>query len=454
MESSGRQDLILTHSLLLGERLYLFARLRFLAALGILVGALFATYVVGIRGLDLMALCGSAVFLALYNVGVFLAVRPFRRVGDGTDKQRRLILIAHLSVTLDYLVLTCAIWLVGGAQSPFVAFYLLHAILASVLLSRAEAYGHATLGYLFLSALVLGEWSGVLPRQNVRGAVPSGGYLDGRLVVTLLFVYGLLTVVTTALTTGIVKLLRESERGLRDARDRLGRLADLRRSFLHVVLHDVRSPVGTVVAMLKGLVEGIDGPLAEPQARRIRRAGERLDGALELLRSLRVLADLETEQLEPMMVSVDPLATIRAAVEDHLDLAEQRGLTLETDLPASLPRIRAVERLVREALANYLTNAIKYTQPGGRVVVAASAARGSVRIAVTDDGPGIPTGQQDRLFLEFAHAGRVPTNKSAGIGLGLSIVRRIAESHGGRFGMASAPGGGSSFFIEFNAFET
>jgi len=250
MESKGTQDLILTHSLLLGERLYLFARLRFLAAAGILVGAPFATYAVGIVGLNLGALCGSAVFLAAYNVAVFWAVRPFRHVGDGTGKQRRLIWIAYLSVSLDYGVLTYAIWLVGGAQSPFVAFYLLHAILAAVLLSRVEAYGHAGLGYLFLAALVLGEWSGLLPRQNIGGAIPAGANLHGRLVLTILFVYGLLTVATTALTTGIVRLLRDSERSLRDARDRLERLADLRRSFLHVVLHDVRSPVGTVVSML------------------------------------------------------------------------------------------------------------------------------------------------------------------------------------------------------------
>jgi signal transduction histidine kinase len=447
MESRATQDLVLTHSLLLGERLYLFARLRFLAAAGILLGAVFATYAVGIVGLNLWALCGSGVFLAAYNVAVFLAVRPFRHVGDGTDNQGRLILIAYVSVTLDYLVLTCAIWLVGGVQSPFVAFYLLHAILASVLLSRAEAYGHAGLGYLFLSALVLAEWSGFLPSQNIGGSIPAGGSLDGRLGLTILFVYGLLTVVTTALTTGIVKLLRDSERSLRDARDRLERLADLRRSFLHVVLHDVRSPVGTVVSMLDGLVGGIDGPLAEPQSRRIKRAGERLDGVLDLLRNLRVLADLETEQLAPMMVPVDLLATIRAAVEDHLDLAEHRGIALKVDLPPSLPRARVVERLVQEALANYLTNALKYTQPGGRVVVAAIAAQEWVRVTVTDNGPGIPLDRQARLFQEFV--GRGAPNRTAGIGLGLSIVRRIAEAHGGGAGVVSEPGRGSTFFIEF-----
>ncbi len=450
MESRTKQDLILTHSLLLGERLYLFARLRFLAAAGILVGGLFATYAVGIQGLNLSALCASAIFLAVYNLGVFFAVRPFRHLGEGADQHRRLVLIAYISVTLDYLVLTYAIWQVGGAESPFLAFYLLHAILASVLLSRAEAYGHAAIGYLFLSMLVLGEWSGVIPRRHVVGATPCDATFDVRLVVTVLFVYGLLTAVTTALTTGIVKLLRESERGLRDARNRLERLADMRRSFLHVVLHDVRSPVGTVVAMLDGLSGGIDGPLADAQKRRIERAEKRLQGVLDLLRGLRVLADLETERLETLMAPVDLLASIASAVEEQQDSAEQRGLTLAANLPPLLPKIEGVERLIREAIANYLTNAIKYTQPGGKVVVSASSTEDVVRIEVTDNGPGISAEDQAKLFQEFARVGRAGrASKPSGIGLGLSIVRRIADAHHGRAGVVSEPGQGSTFFIEF-----
>jgi signal transduction histidine kinase len=446
-----KQDLILTHSLLLGERLFLFARLRFLAAAGILVGGPFATYVVGVHGLNLAALCGAALFLASYNTAVFLAVRPFRHQGDGTDKHRRLVLIAYVSVFLDYLVLTYAIWQVGGAQSPFLAFYLLHAILASVLLSRAEAYGHAAIGYLFLSALVLGEWGGIVPRQIISGATPAGESLDGRLVLTILFVYGLLTAVTTRLTTDIVKLLRDSEYGLRDARDRLERLADIRRSFLHVVLHDVRSPVGTVVAMLEGLTGGIDGPLSDAQKQRALRAEKRLQGVLELLRSLRVLADLETERLETLMAPVDLLATIRATVEEHQDSAEQRGLALAAELPASLPKVEGVERLIQEAIANYLTNAIKYTPTGGRIEVRASSTRDVVRVEVKDNGPGISAEDQGRLFHEFSRLGKAGGrgSKATGIGLGLSIVRRIAEAHGGRAGVVSEPGHGSTFFIEF-----
>lgn len=445
MENRIGQDLILTHSLVLGERLFLFARLRFLAAAGILIGALFATYVVGIPGLDLLALGGAAVFLAGYNVCIFLSVRPRDGGYDGKENQRRLVSVAHVSILLDYLVLTYALWQVGGTGSPFRAFYLLHAILASVLLSRRAAYWLAGMGYFCLAGLVLGEWSGVIPRHPVLG-IP----VDFRVVLTVLFVYGLVTVLTTALTTGIVRLLRASEQGLRLASDRLARLADMRRSFLHVVLHDLRSPVGTVVAMLEGLSGGLDGPLAEAQRSRVDRATARLRSSLELLRELRVLADLETENLEGLMAPFDLRATITAAVEDHLDAAESRQQRLTAALPESLPAIVGVERLLREALANYLSNAIKYTQPGGTIAVRASQQGAMVRVEVVDDGPGISREDQARLFQEFVRAGKAGGRRSraGGLGLGLSIVRRIAEAHRGRAGVDSQPGRGSTFFLE------
>jgi signal transduction histidine kinase len=450
MESRTSEALILTHSLLLGERLYLFARLRFVAATGILIGALFATYVVGVQGLNLLALAGAAAFLAVYNVGVFLTVRPYRRPGGGKSTHRRLVYVAHLSILLDYVVLTFAIWLVGGGKSPFLAFYLLHAILASVLLSRRAAYGHAAVGYLFLAGLVLGEWAGVIPRHRPLGAVSVGGEGDFSVVLTVLFVYSLLTAVTTVLTTGIVRLLRQHEQGLLEASERLEGLADMRRSFLHVVLHDLRSPVGTVVTMLEGLSGGVDGELGQAAKKRVDRAGEKLRGVLDLLRSLRVLADLETERLEGLMAPVDVLATVRSAVEDHADAAEQRGQRLQIALPESLPAVRGVERLLREAVANYLTNAIKYADPRGPIVVRAAHVGSFVRIEVSDSGPGIAAEDQARLFREFARVANQGSHrtKATGIGLGLSIVRRIAEAHDGRAGVESQAGQGSTFFLD------
>ena len=451
--SANPGDALLSHSLLLGERLYFFSRLRFLAAAGILTGVLFAIHVVGIEGLNLAALAGTAVFLALCNLVVFFAVRPYRRPERAATATRPLIWTASATILLDYLVLTFTIWQVGGSQSPFLAFYILHAIFASAMLSRRAAFAHAAVGYLMLAALVLGEWFGWLPRHRPLGAVFGGPENDFRVVWTLLFLYGLLMAATTYLATGIAARLRESERRLREAVLRLERLADLRRSFLHVMVHDLRSPVGAVTTLLDNLSSELGGPLTGQQRQWVERADHRLQGALDLLRGLQVLADLETEPLADLMVSVDLQAIVREVVEEYADLAQQRRQSLTAELPDSLPPVRGIARLLREALVNYVTNAIKYSGEGRTIVVRVRSQDAAIRIEVQDDGPGIPPEARTRLFQEFVRVSK-GKDAEAGTGLGLSIVRRIAEAHGGKVGVESTPGQGSCFFLTLPVFKS
>ena len=439
-------DALLSHSLLLGERLYFFSRLRFLAAAAILSGALFAIHVVGIEGLNLGMLAGTAAFLALYNLAVFFTVRPYRRPERAASAPRLLIRIASTTILLDYLVLTFTIWQVGGSQSPFLAFYVLHAVFAAVMLSRRAAVAHATVGYAMLAALVLGEWFGWVPRHRPLGAVFGGAEDDFRVVWTLLFLYGLLTAATTYLATGLTARLRDSERRLRAAVHSLERLADLRRAFLHVVVHNLRSPLGAVTTLLDNLSSELGGPLTEQQRQWVARADHRLRGGLELLRGLQVLADLETESLANLMVSVDVRAIVKEVVEEYADLAQQRRQSLTAELPDSLPPVRGIARLLREALVNYVTNAIKYSGDGRTIVVRVRAQDASLRVEVQDNGPGIPPEKQTHLFEEFVRVSR-GKGAEAGTGLGLSIVRRIAEAHGGQVGLESTAGQGSCFFL-------
>jgi signal transduction histidine kinase len=441
---------LLWHSLLLGEWLHLFGRLRFIAAAFVVVGAVFADWVVGIEGLPVTALGACAAFLVLSNLVTMRLIRPYRRPEQAAQGYGRLVMVAHSTILLDYLTLTCVIWLVGGGRSPFLAFYVLHAAVAAVLLSRRAAFAHSLVGYLLLVGLVVGEWLSAVPKYRPVGAVFGGSDGDLRVVLTVLFVYGLLTLATTFLMTRIARRLRDGELRLREASEDIEKLANLRRAFLHVVLHDLKSPVGTVVTLLDNLKSGLSGPLNEDQANWLNRAEVRLRGLLDLLRDLQILAELETGRIDKFMAALDVLSLVRTAVDDHADLARERGIGLRAELPERLPAVRGVERLLRQAVANYLTNALKYSPAGGSVVARASSLDLLVRIEVTDDGPGISPSDQRRLFQEFnrlaMRKGSEP--EASGTGLGLSIVRRIAEAHGGRAGVQSDVGQGSTFFLE------
>lgn len=450
---------LLWHHRLLGERLFIFAWVRFLVVAAILGGSLFATYVVGVEGLDIARLGGCAAFLVAYNVAVFWLLRGCRQPEQAARSYRRLAAVSHGTITLDFLVLTYLIWLVGGAASPFLAFYLLHVILAAILLTRWAAYAHAVFGYLLLAGLVVGEWLAWWPMHRPVGAVPAQGQLDLRYVVTVLVVYGLLIVLAVVLMTGIAGLLRQGEQRLRSANQELERLSNLRRAFLHIALHDLKAPVGATAMLLENLSSGLGGPLTEQQAHWTERARTRLQELLGFIRDLGVLSELETGRVEALAAPVDLGAVVRSLVEEHQDLAKRRRQSLRAEIAADLPAVRGVERLLREAVANYLTNALKYTGDEGAIVARVSLAQASslrsgavVRVEVSDNGRGITHENQARLFNEFVRilpagpaAGSPPVS---GTGLGLSIVRRIAEAHGGRVGVVSEAGKGSTFFLE------
>jgi len=129
-------------------------------------------------------------------------------------------------------------------------------------------------------------------------------------------------------------------------------------------------------------------------------------------------------------------------VEDHAELEPPRVV------PATeMPVIRADREAIGRALWNLLDNAAKYA-PGSAVLVTTAASGGTVRIAVRDEGPGIPPGRHEDVFKEFVRANGAAAKAVGGTGLGLAMVRRIAEAHGGRASVESTSGHGATFTIE------
>ena len=201
------------------------------------------------------------------------------------------------------------------------------------------------------------------------------------------------------------------------------RVERLRKDFVANVSHELKTP-------LAGL-SLLGGTMARA-----------LDDDLETARDF--AARLE-EEVRRLTVLVDDLLDLSFQTRAH-----ERGIELEIDALVPAP-VRGDQVALSTLVRNLVDNALRYTEPGGRVAVTTTILDGRVSVTVEDDGIGIPRDDRERIFERFYRVDKARSRRTGGTGLGLSIVRNVAQLHGGTVKVESAVGVGSTFTVEFPA---
>ena len=225
----------------------------------------------------------------------------------------------------------------------------------------------------------------------------------------------------------------------------LGRLEasfTAQRQFVADASHELRNPLAVIQTNADVALwdEGVPES-ARTRIEAVRRASERMR---KLVDDLLALARLELAAAQRSEVD---LAQLVHEVGDELDpLARAHGLVLEQDAESGV-RVVADRDALKRALANLLDNAFRHSPPGAPVRITAARRNGSAVLSVADRGPGLTAEEQEHVFERFWRSDSARSRESGGVGLGLAIVRRIAESHGGAVAVSSEPGEGSTFEI-------
>ena len=218
---------------------------------------------------------------------------------------------------------------------------------------------------------------------------------------------------------------------------------ELKRGVISTVAHQLKTPLTSVRMALHLLLEDKIGVLTEKQAELIVAAREDAERLNTILEDLLDIGRIESGKAPMEFRPVIPHTMVSDAVEPYHAAARDGGVSLLVDLPENLPRVWVDSKQIAHVFANLLSNALKYTLPGGRVSISAKAEGGFVRFQVSDTGVGIPSRYLPRLFEQFF---RVPDQgPGTGVGLGLAIVKDIVEAHGGTVGVESREGTGSTF---------
>jgi signal transduction histidine kinase len=223
---------------------------------------------------------------------------------------------------------------------------------------------------------------------------------------------------------------------INDMLDRITRLMDGVRQVSNAIAHDLRTPITRARGRLEEAMVHA-GTEADLRAA-IERATADLDGIVGVFQALLRIAEIEAGSRRSAFASFDAAPVLAGVVELYEALAEDRGLTVTLAAPEVLPMYGDRE-LLQQAVANLIDNAVKFSPPGGAVVVAAAPGATGTEIAVNDHGPGIPSADRGRATERFF---RGETARSTpGAGMGLALVLAVAQLHGGSLTLEDAAPG-------------
>jgi len=236
--------------------------------------------------------------------------------------------------------------------------------------------------------------------------------------------------------------LEKSNQELQASNDELQRLQVLRDNLVHMIIHDMNSPLGGIIGFI-GLCES-SGKLPPDLAGYL---GHALKGAhtlADMVRSMLDISKMEAGQLKLHLTACD-LSAITREIFDRFE-SQRRNCRLEIDVPAQLLVVPADRDLIGRVLQNLVGNALKYAPDGSTVRVVLESTETLARVSVIDAGGGIPPEYHGRIFEKFGQVRK--DGPRVGTGLGLTFCKLAVEAHGGRIGVKSEVGKGSTFWFE------
>jgi signal transduction histidine kinase len=216
-------------------------------------------------------------------------------------------------------------------------------------------------------------------------------------------------------------------------------------SFISTISHELRTPLTAIHGSLRLIEAGVLGPLSDKLKETVAIASRNSNTLIGLINDILDFHKLEAGKMEFTFAPVSADALVREVCENLQGFAAKKNVTLRVTQTCETVFLADKARMI-QVLANFLSNAVKFSPDNGEVIVSAACDGQTVRLSVADRGPGIPEELRERLFERYAQA----KGQTTGTGLGLAISKIIAEAHQGRVRFDSSPAG-TTFHVEVPA---
>ncbi len=235
---------------------------------------------------------------------------------------------------------------------------------------------------------------------------------------------------------------------LEDSYRKLRELEKVRDDLMKMIVHDLKTPLTSVLATLEMMLDGDFGEIAQEQRRALADAEAKAEDLLTLMEDLLEVARIEETTLQLDVRPLAPGALLAELVHEWGIRFQQEGATATVDVDDSAPVFHADKALVKRVLSNLVQNAVAHTPHAVQIRLAAARdASGGILFTVEDNGPGIPAAYHEVIFRKFERVQHADVPRARSSGLGLAFCKLAVEAHGGRIWVQSSEGAGSRFHV-------
>jgi signal transduction histidine kinase len=406
-----------------------FIKLRYSAVL-MLVAFLTTTgllFRISFTPVQFYAISSITLSIFLYNIVLARLQKYIKYSDEGFNP----IHFSIIQMVLDLYALCLLVYYSGGIESPLFLLFIFHMVIGSMILPRLVIYSSACLVILVFSGIVFAEYLGLIAHHSIAGFLKDPFYNNISYISVILAVFAFVLIITVMLANEIANKLYKMEENLLDSLDKLRAVEIEKENYITGVVHEIKTPIAAVQSYLDLILGNYLGPVSPKIEDKLKRTRSRSDEAIQMINNilkisrLKILDDLGKDEL-------DIKRLVCSAHEKLKSQIETKGINFSLIDNRKIKRKVLGDKFLLEiGISNIISNAIKYVDKCGKVVVTMADSPNSVEIKVCDNGIGIPSGESENIFQEFFRASNIKHKGYEGVGLGLTVVKQIITKHNG-----------------------
>ena len=429
------------------NRAYWFVKYRWIAICGVIAISMIVKYILEIE-INAVAIIAVAFVLILENIANLMMLNYIALIKNKDKQFKNIKRNINFQITFDLIALTALIHYSGGIENPFIVAYFFHMVIASILLSQKETIIHTTFALLSLVLITYLEYNQII--EHFCLCILREEYNVHELAFDKIFIFRTLIIfifssyILIFLTSAIGKRLRQQEENYTIAIIQLNKNDELKNEYILRLTHDIKGHTAAIQSLISVVNKGIFGKINEKNKEFVDKACKRTSLMVRFIKDLLKLTQMRlSDQFKSSYFLLKE--TLIKAIEDVEENAKLKSIKLEYSIDDDINEIEGDEFSIKEITSNLFLNAIKYTPNNGEIKLEAYSLNDFIKVEITDTGMGIPQEDLPRIFEEFFRARNVNKNKVEGTGIGLAIVKRIINRHGGEIWAESEIGKGTKF---------